>query len=329
MQFNQFRRREFITLLGSAAATWPLSTRAQQPAMPVIGFLGGGTPGAYQPFVSAYHAGLKETGYVEGHNVAIEYRWAQGEYALLPKMADDLIRARVSVIAAAGTPAALVVKAATTSIPIVFVVVDDPAKLGLVASLSRPGGNATGMNFVMAELESKQLGLLHELAPAATRVGLLVNPNYPLTEPVTRDVIAAASAIGFAIDVVQASNSREIEAAFATLVRNKADLVGPDALLLSRRLQIATLATRHAIPTLYNVREYAEAGGLMSYGTNQTEAYRQFGLYTGKILKGIKPADLPVIQSTKFELVINLPTARAIGLEIPATLLARADEVIE
>ena len=324
-------RREFITLLGGAAAAWPLGARAQQPAMPVIGFLGGGTPGAYQPFVSAYHAGLKETGYGEGHNVAIEYRWAQGEYALLPKMADDLIRARVSVIAAAGTPAALVAKAATTSIPIVFVVVDDPAKLGLVASLSRPGGNATGMNFVMAELESKQLGLLHELAPAATRVGLLVNPNYPLTEPVTRDVIAAASAIGFAIDVVQASNSREIEAAFATLVRNKADalLVGPDALLLSRRLQIATLATRHAIPTLYNVREYAEAGGLMSYGTNQTEAYRQFGLYTGKILKGIKPADLPVIQSTKFELVINLPTARAIGLEIPATLLARADEVIE
>ena len=322
-------RREFITLLGGAVAAWPLGARAQQPAMPVIGFLGGGTPGAYQPFVSAYHAGLKETGYVAGHNVAIEYRWAQGEYALLPKMADDLIRARVSVIAAAGTPAALVAKAATTSIPIVFVVVDDPAKLGLVASLSRPGGNATGMNFVMAELESKQLVLLHELAPAATRVGLLVNPNYPLTEPVTRDVIAAASAIGFAIDVVQASNSREIEAAFATLVRNKADLVGPDALLLSRRLQIATLATRHAIPTLYNVREYAEAGGLMSYGTNQTEAYRQFGLYTGKILKGIKPADLPVIQSTKFELVINLPTARAIGLEIPATLLARADEVIE
>jgi len=327
---ENMKRRAFITLLGGAAA-WPLATRAQQPAMPVIGFLGSGTPGAYQPFVSAYHAGLKETGYVEGHNVAIEYRWAQGEYALLPKMADDLIRARVSVIAAAGTPAALVAKAATTSIPIVFVVVDDPAKLGLVASLSRPGGNATGMNFVMAELESKQLGLLHELAPAATRVGLLVNPNYPLTEPVTRDVIAAASAIGFAIDVVQASNSREIEAAFATLVRNKADalLVGPDALLLSRRLQIATLATRHAIPTLYNVREYAEAGGLMSYGTNQTEAYRQFGLYTGKILKGIKPADLPVIQSTKFELVINLPTARAIGLEIPATLLARADEVIE
>jgi putative ABC transport system substrate-binding protein len=324
------RRRQFITLLGGAAA-WPVAARAQQSAMPVIGFIGSATPGAYQPFVSAYHAGLKETGYGEGHNVAIEYRWAQGEYALLPKMADDLIRARVSVISAAGTPAALVVKAATTSIPIVFVVVDDPAKLGLVASLSRPGGNATGMNFVMAELESKQLGLLHELVPAATRVGLLVNPNYPLTGPVTRDVIAAASAIGFAIDVVQASNSREIETAFATLVRNKADalLVGPDALLVSRRLQIATLATRYAIPTLYNVREYAEAGGLMSYGTNQTEAYRQFGVYTGKILKGTKPADLPVIQSTKFELVINLPTARAIGLEIPATLLARADEVIE
>ena len=270
-------RRELLAALGGAVA-WPLAARAQQTGkLPTIGFLGSATPGAYQPFVSAYHAGLKETGYVEGHNVAIEYRWAQGEYALLPKLADDLIRARVSVIAAAGTAAALVVKAATTSIPIVFTVVDDPAKLGLVASLSRPGGNATGVNFVMAELESKQLGLLHELVPAATRVGLLVNPNYPLSEPVTRDVIAAASAIGFAIDVVQASNSREIETAFATLVRNKADalLVGPDALLVSRRLQIATLATRYAIPTLYNVREYAEAGGLMSYGTNQTEAYRQ------------------------------------------------------
>jgi putative ABC transport system substrate-binding protein len=325
------RRREFIALLGGAAAVWPFAARAQQPAMPVIGFLSSASPGPYQPFLSAYHGGLKESGYIEGHNVAMEYRWAQGEYARLATMADDLIRVRVSVIAAAGTPAALAAHAATTSMPIAFVVVDDPAKLGLVSSLSRPGGNATGVNFFIAELGSKQLSLLHELIPAAVRVGLLVNPTSPPTESVTRDVMAAAAAMGLQIEVVEAKNSSEIEAAFVTLVRNKADalLVGPDALFLSRRVQIATLATRHAIPALYNVREYTEAGGLMSYGTIQTEAYRQFGVYTGKILKGAKPADLPVIQSTKFELVINLPTARALGVEIPATLLARADEVIE
>jgi len=331
MQFDQSKRRQFITLLGGATVAWPLAARAEPTAMPVIGFLSSASPGPYQPFLSAYHAGLKESGYIEGHNVAIEYRWALGEYARLPKMADDLIRAGVSIVAAAGTPAALAAHATTTSIPITFVVVDDPAKLGLVNSLSRPGGNATGVNFFIAELGSKQLGLLHELIPAAVRVGLLVNPTAPTTEPVTRDVMAAATAMGLQIDVVEAKNSPEIEAAFATLVRNRADalLVGPDALLLSRRVQIATLATRHAIPALYNVREYTEAGGLMSYGTIQTEAYRQFGVYTGKILKGAKPADLPVMQSTKFELVINLPTAPALGLEIPATLLARADEMIE
>jgi putative ABC transport system substrate-binding protein len=220
----------------------------------------------------AFHKGLKEVGYVEGQNVAVEYRFAEGQYDLLPAMAADLVRDRVTVIAATGTPAALVVKAATTTIPIVFSVVDDPAKLGLVTSLSRPGGNATGVNFVVAELESKQIGLLHELVPAATRVGLLVNPNFPLTGAVTTDVIAAASAIGFAVDVVQASDSREIEAAFTMLVRNKADalLVGPDAVLLSRRLQLAILAARHAIPAMYNVREYPEAGGLISYGTRRT-----------------------------------------------------------
>jgi putative tryptophan/tyrosine transport system substrate-binding protein len=325
------KRREFITLLGGTVIAWPLAARAQQPAMPVVGFLSSGSPGPYQPFLSAYHAGLKESGYIEGHNVAIEYRWAEGEHARLPKMAGDLIRVRASVIAAAGTPAALAAQAATTSIPIAFVVIDDPAKLGLVNSLSRPGGNATGVNHFSAELGSKQLGLLHELIPAAMRVGLLVNPTSPPTELVTRDVMAAAAAMALQIEVVEAKNSPEIEAAFVTLVRNRVDalLVGPAALFLSRRVQIATLATRHAIPALYNVREYTEAGGLMSYGTIETEAYRQFGVYTGKILKGVKPADLPVMQSTKFELVINLPTARALGLKIPATLLAHADEVIE
>jgi putative tryptophan/tyrosine transport system substrate-binding protein len=300
------KRREFITLIGGATA-WPLAARAQQPAMPVIGFLSGALPGPYAPFAAAYHRGLKETGYVEGVNTAIEYRWAEGEVDRLPALAAELVRRQVAVIAATGgISSALAAKAATTTIPIVFGVSDDPVKHGLVASLARPGGNLTGVNFLVAELGSKQLGLLHELVPAAVRVGLQ-------------------------IDVVEASDSREIEAAFRTLVRNRADalVVGPDPFFASRRLQLATLATRHAIPAVYNIREYAEAGGLMSYGTSQTETYRQVGIYTGKILKGAKPADLPVVQSSKFELVINLPTARALGLEVPPTLLARADEVIE
>ena len=322
-------RREVITLLGGAAA-WPLAARAQQPAMPVIGFLSSASAGPYAPFVSAFHKGLKEAGYIEGQNVAIEYRWAEGQYGRLSALAADLIRGRVTTIVAGGA-AAFAAKAATTTIPIVFLAVDDPVKLGLVASLNRPGGNLTGVNFVVGELGSKQLGLLHELVPAATRVGLLVNPNNPGTEPVMKDVTAAAPTIGLQIDVVQVSDSREIEAAFATLVRNKADalLVGPDALLVTRRLQLAILAARHTIPAVYNVRDYPEAGGLMSYGTSQTDAYYQVGVYAGKVLKGAEPADLPVIQSTKYELVINLPTARAIGLDIPPNLLARADEVIE
>ena len=327
------KRRDFITLLGGAAVAWPpLAAGAQQMAMPVIGFLDTRSPDVLVDRLRGFRLGLKETGYVEGENVAIDYRWANNQLETIPMQAAELVRRQVAVIVASGGPfVVLAVKAATTTIPIVFGVAQDPVKLGLVASLNRPGGNVTGVNFLVADLGSKQLGLLHELVPAAVRVGLLVNPRIPQTEPVTRDVAAAASAIGLQVDVVEASESREIEAAFRTLVRNRADalVVGPDPFFASRRLQLATLATRHAIPAVYNIREYAEAGGLMSYGTSPTEAYRQVGIYTGKILKGAKPADLPVVQSSKFELVINLPTARALGLEVPPALLGRADEVIE
>src|SRR6516165_10219957 len=324
-------RREFIALLSGAAVAWPLAARAQQAGMPVVGYLDASSPGASAPRVAIFRRGLAEAGYVEGRNVAIEYRWAEGRYDRLPEMAVELVRREVAVIVASTIPAAVAAKSATATIPIVFYVAGDPVKLGLVAGLARPGGNATGVNNFMAELGAKHLGLLRELLPTAARIGLMVNPTNPNVEGATKDVTAAALATGVEIDVVRASNSREIEVAFATLVRNRADalVVGPDAFFTSRRLQIATLATRHALPAVSNSREFAEAGGLMDYGTSLTEVYRQLGVYAGRVLKGDKPAELPVVQSTKFELVINLPTARALGLEIPATLLARADEVIE
>jgi putative ABC transport system substrate-binding protein len=283
--------------------------------------------------LAAFRQGLSETGYVEGQNVSIEYRWAEGQYNRLPELAGDLVRRRVSVIVTpASPPAALAAKAATMAIPIVFSVGEDPVGFGLVASLARPGGNATGINFFGAELTAKKLGLLRELLPKAARIGVLVNSSNVVTaESAVRDVKAAATAIGLQIQVLNASNGDEIDAAFATLVSERADalLVAPDAFLNSRRVQIAILAARHSVPAMYTVRDYAEAGGLISYGANVTDSVRQQGVYAGRILKGTKPADLPVVQSTKFELVINLRTAKAFGIEIPPTLLARADEVIE
>jgi putative tryptophan/tyrosine transport system substrate-binding protein len=325
------RRRAFITLLGAAAAAWPLSARAQQPAMPVIGYLGAGFPAPGASALAIFRRGLAEAGYVEGRNVAIEYRFAEGQYDRLPGLAAELVRRQVAVIVAVPTPAALAAKAATTTIPIVFTAAEDPVKVGLVANLARPGGNVTGGSILFAELGPKQLGLLRELVPTAGRIGLLINPNNMNAEDVTKDLTAAGAAMGVQIELVHASNILEIDAAFASLVRKRADalVTGTDSFLYNRRLQIATLATRHAIPAVYNAREYAEAGGLMSYGTSLMEAFRQVGAYTGRILQGAKPADLPVVQSSKFEFVINLSTARALGLQIPPTLLARADEVIE
>jgi ABC-type uncharacterized transport system substrate-binding protein len=325
-------RREFITLLGGAAVAWPLAARGQQPAMPIIAYLGAASPHTGIQILAALRQSLAEAGYVEGRNVVIEPQWAAGQYERLPAMAAEMVHRRVSVIVATGgTAAALAAKAATTTIPLVFSVTDDPVALGLVASLARPGGNATGVTFLLAELGAKQLGLLRELVPTATRIGLLVNPNNTTSKAQTSDVVATASAVGATIDVVRASDSREIERAFEALVRNKADalLVGTDPFLFSRRVQLATLAARHAIPAIYPVRENTEVGGLMSYGTSLSEVYRQVAAYTVRILNGAKPADLPVVRSTKFEFVINLPTARALGLEVPAMLLARADEVIE
>ena len=324
-------RRAVISAFGGAAAGWPLAARAQQRPNPVVGYISAGSVAGSADAARILRQSLAEAGYVDGRNVVIEFHFAEGQYDRLPAMATELVRRQVAVIFAIPSPAALAAKAATATIPIVFGASDDPVKFGLVASLARPGGNATGASFLLSEIGGKQLELLHELLPQASRIGLLVNPSNANAAAVMSEVTAAASAIGVRIDLVQASDSRGIEAAFAKLVANKADalLVGADSFFFNRRLQLATLATRHAIPAVYNVREYAEAGGLMSYATSLMEGYRQMGVYTGRILNGAKPADLPVVQSIKFDLVINLITARALGLEVPPTLLARADEVIE
>jgi putative tryptophan/tyrosine transport system substrate-binding protein len=327
------KRREFITLLGSTAIAWPLAARAQQPAMPVIGLLHPASLEMWVDRLRAFHRGLKETGYVEHENVAIEYRWAEGRYERLPELVADLVRRQVAVIVAGGgPPSALAAKAVTTTIPIVFLVPEDPVRLGLVASLARPGGNATGINFYGGELVAKRLELLRELVPTAIRVAVLVNPtNTANTETTLKDVQSAARAIGLQIQVLNASTIGEIDAAFATfaLARPDALFVGNDPFFTSRRVQLANLAARHVVPMTSSTREYAEAGGLISYGSDVRNAYRQIGVYTGRILKGAKPADLPVVQASKFELVINAGTARMLSLTVPASLLARADEVIE
>jgi putative ABC transport system substrate-binding protein len=326
------RRREFITFIGSAAVWWPLAARAQQPAMPVVGFLSGRSPGEAASAVGAFRQGLGEIGYVEGKNVGIEYRWAEGRYDRLPALADDLVGRQVAVIAATGGEASgLAAKAATSTIPIVFTMGGDPVKLGLVVSLNNPGANVTGVTFIVGDIATKRLGLFRQLVPNATTMTMLVNPNYPATSAEVRDVQAGARSIGLQINVLNASSSREIDMALATFVRQRPDalFVAGDPFLLGQRDQIVLLAGRHAVPTIYPQREYVDAGGLMSYGTSVPNGYRQAGVYTGRILRGAKPSELPVLQPTKLELAINLKTAKALGLDVPPNLLAIADEVIE
>ena len=333
MQFHQLKRREFVTLLGGVAAAWPLAAHSQQQPMPVIGYLDPRSPEAIADLLHAFRQGLKEAGFIEGENVAVLYRWAENQTDRLPALVAELVHRRVAVIATiGGPPSAFAAKAATTTIPIVFLVGEDPARLGLVASLARPGGNLTGIDFFTNELTGKRLELLRELVPAAKRIAVLVNPaNSSLTEATLQDVQPAARALGLQVKVLTAETNRQIDAAYATFQRERPDalLVGADPFFVNRRLQLAHLATRLALPAVYAGRDYAEAGGLISYGANLADAYRQVGVYTGRILKGEKPADLPVLQPTKFEFVINLQTAKVIGLDVPAKLLALADEVIE
>jgi putative ABC transport system substrate-binding protein len=326
------RRREFIALAGGAAVAWPLAARAQRSPLPVIGFLNTASPDTMADRLRGFRQGLKDTGYVEGENVAIEYHWAENQTDRLPPLAAELVRRQVAVIAANSTSPALAAKAATSTIPIVFIVAEDPVRLGLVASLARPGGNATGINFYSGELAAKRLELLRELVPAATRVAVLVNAaNATSTDTTLKDLEPAARAMGLQTQVLNASTSGEINATFATFVRERPDalFVGIDPFLVSRRVQLVQLATLHKVPATYPTRDCAEVGGLMSYGASITEAYRQAGVYTGRILKGAKPTELPVVQASKLELVINLQTARMLGLDVPPTLLATADEVIE
>jgi putative tryptophan/tyrosine transport system substrate-binding protein len=325
------KRREFITL-GGAAAAWPLAARAQQPAMPVIGLLHPGSPEANARYVAGFRKGLAETGHVEGRNVSIEYRWGDGEVSRLPELAADLVRRAVSVIVTpGGVAAAITAKAATTTIPIVFVIGVDPVQADLVVSLNRPGGNVTGITSMNSGLAAKQLGLLHQLLQRDARFAVLINSSNPRSRLALADVQAAAAAMGQPLDIVTATTNREIIPAFTEAVQKRADaiLISPDPLFTSRPVQLATLAARHAMPAIYALREFAEGGGLISYGSNFTDMFRQAGTYVARILKGEKPADLPILQATKFELVINVQTAEALGLAVPATLLALADEVIE
>jgi putative ABC transport system substrate-binding protein len=325
------RRREFITLLGGAATMWPLTARAQQPAMPVVGFLHPATPESQADRLRAFRNGLKEAGFVEGENVAVAYRWAENQGSRLPELAADLVRRQVGMIVTPTTPTAVLAARATTTIPVVFAIGDDPVRLGLVAAVARPGGNVTGINYFNAEVAAKRLEFLRELVPSAVRLAVMVNPDNPNADAGVSSVTAAARAMGLQVQVVNATTPREINTAFVGLVQERPDalFVLGDALFHARRVQLVTLAAHHRLPATYSVRENVEAGGLMSYGTNVADAWRQAALYVGRILKGAKPADLPVVQASKFELVINAETATMLGLTVPPSLLAIADEVIE